>query len=173
VLSPDEVRCLLRVPSNRAPTGIRNLALLAVLYRAGLRISEALALERRDIDAGSCTLTVRHGKGDHHRTVGMDPEVFALLERWLDERRRGLGRTTIVFCTLESRPVQASYVRQLLPRLAARAGIEKRVHPTACVTPAPPSWPSRGCRCRSSSSSWATPACTPPPSICATSPRWS
>ena len=38
VLTPEEARALLRVPSPRAPTGIRNRALLAVLYRGGLRI---------------------------------------------------------------------------------------------------------------------------------------
>ncbi|MDQ3091787.1 MAG: tyrosine-type recombinase/integrase, partial [Actinomycetota bacterium] len=43
LLSPEEVRALLRACSARAPTGIRNRALIAVLYRGGLRISEALA----------------------------------------------------------------------------------------------------------------------------------
>ena len=102
VLTPDEVHRLPRVPSSRAPTGIRNRALVAVRYRAGLRISEALALERRDINANTGSVTVRHGKGDRHRQVGMDLEAFALLERWLDERRqRGLRRVTVVFCTLK------------------------------------------------------------------------
>ena len=130
VLTPEEVRALLRAPSAKAPTGIRNRALLAILYRGGLRISEALALERRDLDAGACTLTVRHGKGDRRRTVGMDPAAFGLLARWLDERKRlGLSRPARVFCTLDGKPLQASYVRALLPRLARKAGIEKRVHP--------------------------------------------
>lgn len=130
VLTPEEARSLLRVPSPRAPTGIRNRALLAVLYRGGLRISEALALERRDLNAAACTLTVRHGKGDRHRAIGMDPAAFGLVARWLDERRRlGLGRPSVVFCTLDGHPLQASYVRALLPRLARKAGIEKRVHP--------------------------------------------
>lgn len=130
VLTPEEARALLRVPSPRAPTGIRNRALLAVLYRGGLRISEALALERRDLNSAACTLTVRHGKGDRHRTIGMDPAAFGLVARWLDERKRiGLSRPSVVFCTLDGRPLQASYVRGLLPRLARKAGIEKRVHP--------------------------------------------
>ena len=42
VLTPEEVRALIKACSNRAPTGVRNRALLVVLYRAGVRISEAL-----------------------------------------------------------------------------------------------------------------------------------
>jgi integrase len=59
-----EVLALMRVCSQRAPTGIRNRALIAVLWRSGLRISEALELERRDVDLDAGTLRVRHGKGD-------------------------------------------------------------------------------------------------------------
>ena len=129
LLSPDEVRALLRACSSRAPTGIRNRALIAVLYRGGLRISEALALLPKDVDVAG-TLTVLHGKGDRRRTVGMDPAAFALLERWLDRRRAiGLSGRRPVFCTLAGEPLDTSYVRRLLPRLARKAGVEKRVHP--------------------------------------------
>jgi site-specific recombinase XerD len=129
LLSPEEVRALLRACSSRAPTGIRNRALIAVLYRGGLRISEALALHAKDVDQAAGTVTVLHGKGDQRRTVGMDPAAFALLERWLDKRRAlGLSGRRPIFCTLKGEPLDSSYVRRLLPRLAARAGIEKRVH---------------------------------------------
>lgn len=75
-------------------------------------------------------MVVLHGKGDRRRTVGMDPAAFALLERWMDKRRQlALPVRGPVFCTLEGQPMDASYVRRLLPRLAARAGIDKRVHP--------------------------------------------
>ncbi|MDQ4048657.1 MAG: tyrosine-type recombinase/integrase [Actinomycetota bacterium] len=59
-------------------------------HRGGLRISEALALEPRDVDAAGGMLNVRHGKGDRQRLVGLDPAALALLERWLD-RRAALG----------------------------------------------------------------------------------
>jgi site-specific recombinase XerD len=49
-LSQDEVAAMLRLCSTRYPTGIRNRALITVLYRAGLRVSEALALKVSDID---------------------------------------------------------------------------------------------------------------------------
>lgn len=128
-LTPDEVNRLLRAPSARAPTGVRNRALLVVLYRAGLRISEALALEPKDIDRQAGTLRVLHGKGDKSRTVGMDPEAFSMLERWLDVRASlGHNGRAPVFCTLAGGRVATNYVRAMLPRMARRAGIEKRVH---------------------------------------------
>lgn len=131
ILRRDEVLLLVRGCSATAPTGIRNRALIAVLYRGGLRISEALALKAKDIDQTAGTLTVMHGKGDQRRVVGMDPEGFSLLERWLDKRRASLrtGPQSPVFCTLTGRPLRDNYVRTLLARLARKAGIEKRVHP--------------------------------------------
>jgi len=129
VLSEPEVVTLIRACSSRAPTGIRNRALIAVLWRSSLRISEALALELRDVDLQAGTLRVRHGKDDKSRTVGVDEQTSALLARWLDRRRRlSPGARAPVFCTLAGGRVDTSYVRHLLPRLAAKAGLDRRVH---------------------------------------------
>ncbi len=54
-LSADDVKGLIRACSKRASTGIRNRALIAVLYRAGLRIGEALALLPKDLDVQAST----------------------------------------------------------------------------------------------------------------------
>jgi site-specific recombinase XerD len=135
VLSEAEVVALIRACSARAPTGVRNRALIAVLWRCGLRISEALALELRDVDLEHGTVRVRHGKGDRSRTVGVDEQTTALLARWIDRRRslkgtagRGPGARAPIFCTLQGGRIDTSYIRRLLPRLARRAGVEKRVH---------------------------------------------
>jgi site-specific recombinase XerD len=130
ILTPDEVRALIRACSNRAPTGIRNRALLVMLYRGGLRVSEALALRLKDIDREQGTVVILHGKGDRRRTVGLDEGAFAVIARWLERRERlGLTGHHPLFCTLEGKPMHDSYVRQLMPRLAKKAGIQKRVHP--------------------------------------------
>jgi len=130
VLTADEVKALIRASSNRAPTGIRNRALIVVMYRAGLRLSEALALKPKDIDAEAGSITVLHGKGDKRRVVGLDPGSMAILLRWADKRRQfGLTGRSPLFCTLQGRPLHPSYVRTLLHRLGDKAGIEKRVHP--------------------------------------------
>jgi len=130
LLTADEVRALINAASNRAPTGVRNRALIVVMYRGGLRLAEALALRPKDLDVGGGSLAVLHGKGDRHRTVGLDPGGFAIVMRWLDKRRElGISGRSPLFCTLRGKPLHQSYVRTMLPRLASKAGIEKRCHP--------------------------------------------
>lgn len=129
LLTSSEIERLLRACSNRAPTGIRNRALLALAWRSGLRIGEVLALRPKDIDLDTGTLVVQHGKGDRRRVVGVDAGTGALVARWLELRAlKKIKGTAPVFCTLAGGEIDQSYIRHLLPRLANRAGIEKRVH---------------------------------------------
>ena len=65
---------------------LRVRALIAVLWRGGLRISEALALDETDIDPARESVLVRHGKGDKRREAGMDPFGFAQLAAWQAHR---------------------------------------------------------------------------------------
>jgi len=119
----------MRACGRHAPTGLRNRALIALLYRAGLRINEALSLYPKDLDLTDGCIRVLNGKGGRSRTVGLNPGAAAIIERWLDVRSRlGLGGRHPVFCTLRGHPMAAAYVRVMLKRLAARAGIDKRVH---------------------------------------------
>ena len=129
VLTDDEVCALMRACGRHAPTGLRNRALIAMLYRTGLRINEALSLYPKDLELVDGSLRVLNGKGGRSRTVGLDPGAAAIIERWLDARSRlGLVSRQPVFCTLVGRPMADAYIRVMLKRLAARAGIEKRVH---------------------------------------------
>ena len=129
-LTTDEVKSLLVACSNRAPTGVRNQALIVTLYRGQLRIGEALGLRPKDLDDGAGSIRILHGKGDRSRTIGLDPVAWSVVQRWLDVRRSlGIDGRRTVFCTLKGKSLAASYVRSLLPRLARKAGIEKRVHP--------------------------------------------
>jgi site-specific recombinase XerD len=113
----------------RAPTGIRNRALITLLYRSGLRISEALALKPANVDLAGCTARVLHGKGDVATVRGFHPTAADSLARWLDVRKTLGLKNGPLFCTLDGGPLSDRYVRDLLKRLAARAGIDKRVHP--------------------------------------------
>jgi integrase/recombinase XerD len=132
VLTPAEMQRLIAA-CGRGPAGLRNRALIVVMWRGGLRCQEALDLELRDIDRENGTITIRHGKGNRRRVVGVDPPAFAILERWLDARAKiGVPRGSRIFCTITNPnpglPLSGSYWREAIKRLGQRAGIEKRVH---------------------------------------------
>ena len=91
VLAPGEVRALLDACSARSLPGVRNRALLAFVYRTGLRIREALEVRPKDLDlerAGGGAVRVLFGKGGRSRTVGIDPGGVAQLAAWLALRER-------------------------------------------------------------------------------------
>lgn len=128
-LTRDEVHALLRAISSRGASGIRGKALVVVMWRAGLRVSEALALFPKDLDPEAGTVSVLHGKGDKRRTVALDPASFAVVQRWLDRRAKlGHNGRVPIFCTLRGGALRSSYVRAWLGRLAKKAGLEKRLH---------------------------------------------
>jgi integrase/recombinase XerD len=129
ILTPEEVNAILAACGTTV-FGVRNRALFTTLYRAGLRISEALALFPKDIDFYSTSIRVLHGKGDRARTVGIDPVALNIVGDWVTERERHLFTDTQpLYCTMEGRPLKSSYVRTVLPRLGRQVGIIKRVHP--------------------------------------------
>lgn len=134
VLSRQEVCDLMAACSRRGPTGLRNRALIVVMWRAGLRVAEALALYPKDVDLEAGTIAILHGKGDRRRVVGLDPQAGAVVDAWLKRRRElGIGRTAPLFCVISvgsrGRPLRSAYVREALKLLARKAGIDKRVHP--------------------------------------------
>lgn len=141
ILAPDEVRALLQACSRRAPTGIRNRALIATIYGAGLRVSEALALRPKDVDLAALAVTVQSGKGGRRRVAALLPDAVDAVDRWLDRRAQmGLGAQHPLFCTISrgasgphatapGRPLGREYVARRLKQLARKAGLVKRIHP--------------------------------------------
>lgn len=129
ILSRDEARALLYAPSGRAPTGQRNRALIALMYGAGLRLAEAIALKPSDIDLDAGAVRVLHGKGDRGRTAGIDDGALLHVARWTHTRKSLDLPGRALMCTLAGAPLSPRYVRAMLTRAAAKAGIDKRVHP--------------------------------------------
>ena len=89
-ISTSEARALLAA-CNRGTTGLRAKALVLIMWRAGLRVGEALALLPRDVETDHGIVRVREGKTGS-RVVPLDPEACAELGRWMD-RRKALGAT--------------------------------------------------------------------------------
>src|SRR5919199_1217957 len=111
--------------------GRRLRALIVVLWRAGLRIHEALALTESDLDRRRGSLLVRRGKGGRRRQVGMDEWAWEHLQPWLD--LRPTLPVGALFCVINGqtrgRPWSAAAVRADLRRAAAAAGVRRRFAP--------------------------------------------
>lgn len=128
VLTAAEVKAMFRSLGSRSFSSRRNRALLAVLYRCGLRCSEALALKLADVDFDVGTIRILHGKGNKARTVGVDGKTLMYVDRYLERRGRRAG---LLFVTTAGKPLDDRYVRQFVARAADKAGVAKRVHPHA------------------------------------------
>ena len=135
-LTEEELNRLLGQVSSRYITGKRNLALLTLMADAGLRVSEAVGLETRDLEREGGQLTsvlIRNGKGGRPGRMPLTRRAAAKLGAWLKEREKlGVGNGA-VFCTItkgnRGKPISRHYVYQVLRRLADRADIEKKVGP--------------------------------------------
>jgi site-specific recombinase XerD len=111
--------------------GIRLRGVIVVLWRAGLRITEALSLAETDLEQDRGALVVRHGKGDKRREVGMDRWGWTHLAPWLELRRTlPVGA---LFCVLRGptrgRPCAPAGIRGQLHRTAQAAGVRRRFAP--------------------------------------------
>ena len=122
VASVEEVDALLR-----ALTHPRYQAIAMVLYGAGLRLEEALALEVGDIDGARGVIRVRHGKGDVPREAKLSPTLYTWLrDYWRAERP---PQPYLFASPRTGRPPTQETVRHALELASEQAGLKKCVRP--------------------------------------------
>ncbi len=111
--------------------GHRLRALIVLLWRAGLRISEALSLQESDLDSARGAVLVRRGKGGKRREVGMGRWAWEQLDPWLELRRQlPIGALLcVIHGPTAGRRWEASAARKQLHHAAAGAGIRRRLAP--------------------------------------------
>jgi site-specific recombinase XerD len=126
----DEIVAVMRQASQDRH-GHRLNALIVVLWRAGLRINEALSLIETDLDHRRGSILVRHGKNDRRREVGMDAWAWSAIEPWLADRLQlPVGA---LFCVIDGptrgRAWSATAARVEMRHLALNAGVRRRFAP--------------------------------------------
>ncbi len=130
ILSEDEVRRLIEAAGELPELErVRLVALVEVLYAAGLRVSELASLPLSALARDGRVLTVR-GKGEKERLVPLSAPARAALEAWRTMRQRSLpeGRTSRFMFPSRgaSGHITPSRIAQLLKNLAPRAGLNPR-----------------------------------------------
>jgi integrase/recombinase XerD len=118
----EEVEALLRAPDVTTPLGLRDRAMLELMYASGLRVSELIGLKSVDISLAQGVVRVI-GKGDKERLVPLGEEAAAAIEQYLKEARPALCEQQArdaLFVTTQSAKSGGGMTRQMFWRLIKR-----------------------------------------------------
>ena len=131
-LSEKEMNRLLETPPSDTPLGLRDRAILEILYSGGLRVSELTGLNVEDVDQSGGLATVR-GKGKRERLALLGGPARSALKRWLECRDRlargRLKASSAVFLNKNGSRLTSRSVGRLLEKYLALAGMDPRTSP--------------------------------------------
>jgi integrase/recombinase XerD len=133
-LKLEEIERLLAQPDEKTPLGLRDRAMVDVLYSTGLRVSELISLRVLDLDiAVGCIRCI--GKGDKERIVPIGKKALALVERYLRDARPkliGKGKQTLattLFINRRGAPISRVGVWKILSAYGRKAGLRASLTP--------------------------------------------
>lgn len=131
VLSVSEVSLLLNIPDSNTLLGKRNLAMLELLYAAGLRVSELVNLKFFDVNLEACFVRVM-GKGSKERIVPFGLYAKNKIDDYINNSRPLLLKNHIskhLFVARAGKPMTRQGFWKLLKQYVKQAGIKKKVTP--------------------------------------------
>jgi integrase/recombinase XerD len=132
LLSLSQVEALLEAPTVETPLGLRDRALLELLYGTGLRVSEVCGLNVEDVDLTAGVLRVV-GKGNKERVAPVGEEALLRAERYLASARPDLAsplrRERALFISRSGKRLTRNAVTKLLDRYALAAGLGTPISP--------------------------------------------
>lgn len=130
VLSVDEVSAIISSVQEDTWTGIRDRAILEVLYGCGLRVSEAVGINISDIFFSDSFLRIR-GKGDKERVVPLGEMALSAIRRYLEVRPEPAGRQyeDRLFLNKAGKPLSRVSVFKMIKKQALAADIRKDISP--------------------------------------------
>ena len=125
-LSAHEAEQVLAQPDLATPEGLRDRAILEVLYSTGIRRQELIGLERRDINAAQGVLAVRQGKGRKDRFVPIGARALAWVEKYLADGRPEASGEDTLFLDRTGRRLDPHRLSRAVKRYIAAADIGKQ-----------------------------------------------
>ncbi|MDD5583526.1 MAG: site-specific tyrosine recombinase XerD [Candidatus Omnitrophica bacterium] len=127
----EEVNRILKVPNLRDVHGIRDRAILEIMYASGLRVTEAATLKLSDINADVGFVKCK-GKGSKERIVPLGRVALDFLQKYLNEARPKLLSKKVsitLFLAQGGRPLSRQSIWKMIKKVVKDAGIKKRVSP--------------------------------------------
>ena len=129
-LSIEEVEDLLNAPDIEKPEGLRDRAMLETMYASGLRVSELVNLERKQVNFKKALVTV-FGKGAKERKVPLGDFAIEYIKKYIDEARcKNPGRDSkYLFLNRYGDPISRQYFFKQIKKYALEAGIDTPISP--------------------------------------------
>ena len=122
-LTEDEINQLLAAPDIATEAGVRDRALLEVMYAAGLRVSELVSLKQSDVDV-QAGLLVCHGKGSKERQVPLGKSAIQWVQRYSVIRSR-YGKPSLPQLFVNGgKPITRQFAWSMIKRYAKKAGVK-------------------------------------------------
>lgn len=131
VMSNEEVDELLEAPDISKDNGMRDRAMLELMYATGLRVSELLSLRFRNVNMQNGLITV-YGKGNKQRSVPVSSFALEFLRKYIDgprKRVKGSKDTDIIFLNRDGKTLSRTYFFMQIKRYAEEKGIDSSVSP--------------------------------------------
>ncbi len=130
ILSKDDLDTLIESADETTPVGLRNRAILEMMYASGVRLSEIVGLNLRNIDLDERTVVVR-GKGNKERMVLLGEPAEKTLRRYLSAARPELatGAEEALFLNRDGNRLSGRSVQNVVRKHALKAGLESHVWP--------------------------------------------
>lgn len=131
LMTPTELGRLLKSPAGSGEKGLRDRAILELLFSTGLRVSELCRLDQDTIDSSRDEFPIR-GKGDKVRLVFLSPDARAAIEAYCKVRKDMDPALFVSIGTTEKSPrtrLTPRSVERLVKYYAAKAGVSKKVTP--------------------------------------------
>ncbi len=130
-LSYPEINAIINAPDAETIGGLRDRAMLELLYACGLRVSELLTIQRKDIFSDMEIIRVI-GKGSKERFIPIGKSALKWIELYLIKARPGISNIhseDALFLNLRGKPMSRMGFWKLLKKYADESGILKNVHP--------------------------------------------
>ena len=130
-VSQEEMNRILSGPDHSTPSGLRDRAMLELLYATGLRVSELISLSMNSINWQVGFLAVM-GKGGKERVVPVGRTAYDAVRRYVDEARPKFVRsktTEVLFLNRFGRAFTRQGLWKIIVGYAQKAGLQKNVHP--------------------------------------------
>ncbi|WP_312286703.1 tyrosine-type recombinase/integrase [Terrisporobacter sp.] len=127
VLTIEEQTQLINIFNTRYFYPVRNKTMIELFLYTGLRVSEMINLQWRDINLMTGQLKVVQGKGSKDRIIWIGEDILEKLHEWKEKQFNRFGKCELVFCSRSKNNLDPKDIRDMIKKYAIKSGINKNI----------------------------------------------